>query len=63
VVLLYGPDEKAKGVVTIKDMSVGRARARQITENRDQWLQERPGQFEVPREKLVSAVRELLGRM
>src|SRR5262249_39377043 len=23
VVLLYGPDEKAKGVVTIKDMSVG----------------------------------------
>jgi histidyl-tRNA synthetase len=63
VVLLYGPDEMAKGVVTIKDMSVGRARARQITENRDQWLQERPGQFEVPREKLVSAVRELLGRM
>jgi hypothetical protein len=27
VVLLYGPDEKAKHVVTIKDMSVGRARA------------------------------------
>ena len=43
VVLLYGADEKTKGVVTIKDMSVGRARTKQLTENRDQWLQERPG--------------------
>ena len=61
VVLLYGPDEKAKGVVTIKDMSVGRARAQQLASGaRDQWLQERPGQFEVPRTELVSAVRDLL---
>src|SRR5262249_57598206 len=60
IVLLYGPDEKTKGVVTIKDMSVGRARAQQLTGSRDQWLQERPGQFEVPREKLVEAIRDLL---
>ncbi len=63
VVLLYGRDEKTKGVVTIKDMSVGRARAKQLTESRDQWLQERPGQFEVPRENLVGAVRELLTKI
>jgi hypothetical protein len=44
-------------------MSVGRARTKQLTENRDQWLQERPGQFEVPRESLVSAVRELLAKI
>ena len=63
VVLLYGGDEKTKGVVTIKDMSVGRARTKQLTENRDQWLQERPGQFEVPRENLVAAIRELLAKI
>jgi histidyl-tRNA synthetase len=63
IVLLYGPDEKAKGVVTIKDMSVGRARAQQLTGSRDQWLQERPGQFEVSRERLIEAVRDLLGKI
>jgi histidyl-tRNA synthetase len=63
VVLLYGPDEKSKGVVTIKDMSIGRARARQLAGSRDQWLQERPGQFEVPRAKLIESVRELLAKI
>ena|ERR1051326_5583967 len=63
IVLLYGPDEKAKGVVTVKDMSVGRARAQQLTGSRDQWLQERPGQFEVAREKLVETIRDLLAKI
>jgi len=63
IVLLYGPDEKAKGVVTIKDMSVGRARAPQLGGSRDQWLQERPGQFEVPRDKLVEAIRTLIAEI
>ena len=63
IVLLYGPDEKAKGVVTIKDMSVGRARAQQLTGSRDQWLHERPGQFEVPRQDLVNQVKELIAKI
>jgi histidyl-tRNA synthetase len=63
VVLLYGPDEKAKNVVTIKDMSIGRTRAQQLTGSRDQWLQERPGQFEVPRETLVASVKDLLSKI
>jgi len=63
VVLLYGPDEKAKNVVTIKDMSIGRARAQQLTGSRDKWLQERPGQFEAPRENIVAAVKELLSKI
>jgi len=63
IVLLYGPDEKAKNVVTIKDMSVGRARAQQLTGSRDQWLQERPGQFEVPRQNLAASVKELLSKI
>jgi histidyl-tRNA synthetase len=60
VVVLYGPDEKAKGVVTLKDMSVGRERAKHLTENRGQWLQERPGQFEIPRAELVRSIQNLL---
>ena len=60
VVVLYGPDEKAKGVVTVKDMSVGRERARHLSENRGQWLQERPGQFEVPRAELIRSIQDLL---
>jgi len=63
VVLLYGPDEKAKNVVTVKDMSIGRERAQQLTGSRDQWLQERPGQFEVPRENLTATVKELLSKI
>src|SRR5262249_60600527 len=63
IVLLYGPDEKTKGVVTIKDMSIGRARAQQLTSSRDQWLQERPCQFEVPRGEVVERIRELLGKI
>jgi len=62
IVLLYGPDEKAKNVVTIKDMSVGRTRAQALTGSRDQWLQERPGQFEVAREQLIPKIKELLGK-
>jgi histidyl-tRNA synthetase len=63
IVLLYGPDEKAKNVVTIKDMSVGRTRAQQLTGSREQWLQERPGQFEVPRENLAVSIKELLSKI
>jgi len=57
--LLLGEDEKARGVVTLKDMEVGRELSKEIDE-RDEWLAERPGQREVPREWLVEAVRELL---
>src|SRR5262249_51960409 len=63
IVLLYGPDEKAKNVVTIKDMSVGRARAQQLTGSRAQWLHERPGQFEVPRKNLADSIKELLSKI
>src|SRR5207302_1718165 len=63
VVLLYGPDERAKNVVTIKDMSVGRARAQQLTGSRDQWLEARPGQFEVPRQNLAANVKELSSKI
>ncbi|MCG8456932.1 MAG: histidine--tRNA ligase [Holophagales bacterium] len=57
--LIVGGDEHARGVVTLKDMDVGRRISGDI-ENREDWLARRPGQREVPRADLVSTVRTLL---
>lgn len=59
IALLYGPDEKAAGRVTLKDMGAGRARAEKI-EEREEWLEKRPGQREAPRGELVDTVRAML---
>ncbi|HEX3557329.1 MAG TPA: histidine--tRNA ligase [Thermoanaerobaculia bacterium] len=59
IALLYGSNEKERGVVTLKDMDVGRRRAEALA-NRQEWLEERPGQREVPRAGLVAAVRDML---
>jgi histidyl-tRNA synthetase len=58
LVVIYGSDEKAKGMVTLKDLEAGAAAAEQLVKNRDQWRQLRPGQFEVARTDLVRAVRD-----
>ena len=44
-------------------LRIGRARAQQLTDTRNQWLQERPGQFEVPRQNLAAGVEELLAKI
>ena len=59
IALLYGSNEKEKGIVTLKDMEVGRRRAEALA-NRQEWLEERPGQREVPRSELVAAIKEML---
>jgi histidyl-tRNA synthetase len=59
IAVLYGSNEKERGVVTLKDMEVGRRRAEALA-NRQDWLEERPGQREVPRSDLITAVREML---
>jgi len=62
LVLIYGSDEKAKGTVTLKDLEAGAAGAAQLSQNREQWRQLRPGQFEVARADLVRAVRDFSPR-
>ncbi|HEX6902599.1 MAG TPA: histidine--tRNA ligase [Thermoanaerobaculia bacterium] len=62
VAILYGSNEKEKGIVTIKDMDAGRQRAQALADRRE-WLEERPGQREVPRTELVATVREMLGQI
>lgn len=62
IAILYGSNEKEKGIVTLKDMDVGRKRAEALA-NRQEWLEERPGQREVPRSELVAAVQAMLKDM
>ncbi len=59
IAVIVGEDELERGVVTLKDMDVGRRLAGEI-EERESWLEERAGQREVPRERLAEAVLELL---
>jgi histidyl-tRNA synthetase len=61
IALLFGGDEKERGVVTLKDLDLGRAKSQQI-EDRSEWIEERPGQVEVARDELVDQVRAMLGR-
>lgn len=60
--LIYGEDEKARGVVQLKDMDAGRRAAGDI-EDREAWLEARPGQREVPRVDLVTSLRALLAQI
>ena len=60
-VVIQGGDEKAQGVVQIKDLIEG-ARAAEAIESNKEWRARRPAQFAVPQERLVEAVREVLAR-
>ena len=57
VAIIEGGDEKENGVVQIKDLILGAKIAENAT--LEEW-KARPSQFEVPREALVSKVREIL---
>lgn len=60
-VLLYGGNEKERGVVTIKDMEAGRTQSTQV-KSREEWRQQRPGQFELSRTQLAAAMKDVLSR-
>jgi histidyl-tRNA synthetase len=62
VALLYGSDEKANGIVTVKDMVAGRERDKAPAE-RKAWLMARAGQITVPRAELVAAVKKMLDEL
>ncbi len=58
-VVIIGEDEIAKGVVTIKDLKVGAAKAKAIESN-EEWREERPGQFEADRADMIARVRDIV---
>ena len=57
--ILYGSNEKEQGVVTIKNLVVGRERA-VPTADRKEWLAQRAGQVTVERTELVATVAKML---
>jgi len=57
-VIIEGSDERARGVLQIKDLIAGKEAAANITDNAE-WKAERPGQFECANEDLVARVAEL----
>ena len=58
VAIIEGGDEKARGIVQIKDLILGAQLAESAT--LDEW-KDRPSQYETPRGDLVAKVREILG--
>ena len=62
IALLYGSNEKTQGIVTVKDMTVGREKAKAVGD-RKEWLAARQGQIAVPRNELVPAIRNLLAEI
>jgi histidyl-tRNA synthetase len=59
--IIQGGDEKARGVVQIKDLVAGKKAAATLGDH-DAYREARPGQVEVPENELVERVNALLGR-
>lgn len=62
IALLYGSEEKSRGVVTVKDMVVGREKDKAPADRRE-WLMARAGQIEIPRAELVATVKRMLDEL
>jgi len=58
-VIIEGSQERELGILQVKDLIAGKQAAQAITDNAE-WKAARPGQFEIKREDLVSAVKKLL---
>ena len=59
VAVIEGSDERAKGVVTLKDLILGAEQAKEI-KDRAQWAAGAQAQVTVPRADLVNAVKKIL---
>ncbi len=57
--IIMGGDEVAQGVVTIKDLDLGRRLAEGVSDNRT-WREDRPGQFTAPRGEFIAPVRRIV---
>jgi len=59
VVVISGDSEIKNGIVSIKDLAVGKELSKKITE-REEWKDSKAGQVEVKRKELVNAVKDIL---
>ena len=60
-VIIEGSQEREQGILQVKDLVAGKEAAAGITDNAE-WKAARPGQFEIPRADLVSAIQQLLSQ-
>jgi histidyl-tRNA synthetase len=60
-VVVVGSNERATGIVSIKDLAAGAEAAKGMTDN-EAWRSERPGQFEAPRAELVARIMRIVGQ-
>lgn len=58
--VIEGSDEKARGVVILKDLVLGKRLAAEITSN-EEW-KEQPAQVEIPRARLTEVVAAFVGQ-
>jgi histidyl-tRNA synthetase len=61
IAVIEGPDERAQGEVTLKDMALGAELAKSV-ESRAAWVGERAAQVRVKRQDLAVEVQNLLAR-
>jgi histidyl-tRNA synthetase len=61
IAVIAGEDERAKGVVTLKDLALGSELSSEI-ETSEEWRKGQPAQVEAARVDLVVEVRSMLGR-
>lgn len=57
--VIMGEDEIQAGEVTVKDLEAGKAASEGMAD-REQWVEERPGQFQIARSELAARLRSLL---
>lgn len=60
IAVIEGPDERARGEVTLKDLIAGAELAKSV-ESRAAWVKERAAQISVPRNELVAKIKGMLG--
>ncbi|WP_193336826.1 histidine--tRNA ligase [Devosia beringensis] len=60
-VIIEGSQEREQGILQVKDLVAGKQAAAAITDNAE-WKAARPGQFEIKREDLVTAIQTLLSQ-
>lgn len=61
LVIIEGSNERAAGIVLIKDLKLGTQLANEI-ENNEEWRKARPAQFEVKLENLVEEIKNAKAR-
>ncbi|MBV9550225.1 MAG: histidine--tRNA ligase [Alphaproteobacteria bacterium] len=61
IAIVEGPDERAQGLVTLKDLALGAELAKNV-ESRAEWVGNRQAQVSVKRAALVSEIQKLLKR-